>query len=41
MRATFQRAPSKKLGYREVTIVPCQFNGIDGVELVLLEKAVE
>lgn len=31
----------KKLGYREVTIVPCQFNGIDGVELVLLEKAVE
>lgn len=30
-----------KLGYREVTIVPCQFNGIDGVELVLLEKAVE
>lgn len=29
-----------KLGYREVTIVPCQFNGIDGVDLVLLEKEV-
>lgn len=25
-------------GYREVSIVPCTFNGLDGVQLVLLEK---
>lgn len=31
----------RKLGYSEIDIVPCQFNGIDGVELVLLEKAVQ
>ena len=30
----------KKLGYEEIAIVPCQFNGIDGVQLVLLEKRV-
>ena len=29
-----------KLGYREIGIVPCAFNGIPGVELVLLEKGV-
>ena len=28
----------QKLGYREVGIVPTVFNGIDGVNLVLLEK---
>lgn len=28
----------KKLGYREAGIIPCVFNGICGVELVLLEK---
>lgn len=28
----------KKLGYREAGIVPCVFNGIEGVQLVLLEK---
>lgn len=28
-----------KLGYREVGVVPCDFNGIPGVYLVLLEKA--
>ena len=28
----------KKLGYREVGIVPCTFNGIIGVQLVCLEK---
>lgn len=28
----------KKLGYQEVGIVPCQFNGIPGVRLVCLEK---
>lgn len=32
------RAMYKKLGYREIGIVPCVFNGIDGVELILLEK---
>ena len=30
-----------KLGYQEITTVPCQFNGIDGVELVLLEKKID
>lgn len=34
-RARFMYA---KLGYRESDMVPCQFNGIDGVHLVLLEK---
>lgn len=28
----------QKLGYAEIGIVPCVFNGIDGVQLVLLEK---
>lgn len=28
----------KKLGYTEVGIVPCVFNGIPGVDLVMLEK---
>ena len=28
----------KKLGYKEVSIVPCVFNGIPGVNLVCLEK---
>ena len=32
------RALYKKLGYTEVSIVPCIFNGIAGVNLVLLEK---
>ena len=30
----------KKLGYEEIGIVPCMFNGIPGVQLVLLEKRV-
>lgn len=34
------RAMYKKLGYREIGTVPCVFNGIDGVNLVLLEKKV-
>ena len=29
-----------KLGYREADVVPCVFNGIEGVKLVLLEKKV-
>lgn len=28
----------ERLGYSEIGIVPCVFNGIDGVQLVLLEK---
>lgn len=28
----------KKTGYKEIAIVPCVFNGIEGVNLVLLEK---
>lgn len=32
------RAMYKKLGFAEPDIVPCTFNGIPGVQLVLLEK---
>ena len=32
------RALYRKLGYTEVSIVPCVFNGIEGVQLVCLEK---
>ncbi len=32
------RAMYQKLGYAEVDVVPCEFNGIPGVQLVLLEK---
>lgn len=32
------RSLYQKLGYREAGIVPCVFNGIDGVRLVCLEK---
>ena len=35
------RAMYRKLGYREAGIVPCVFNGIEGVGLVLLEKMLE
>lgn len=34
------RALYKKLGYKEIDIVPCVFNGIEGVNLVLLEKKI-
>ena len=37
---TRARAFYQKLGYREADIVPCVFNGIPGVQLVLLEKEV-
>lgn len=37
-RNTAARALYKKLGYTEVSIVPCEFNGIPGVQLVCLEK---
>lgn len=32
------RAMYQKLGYKEIGIVPCVFNGIEDVQLVLLEK---
>lgn len=32
------RALYRKLGYHETDIVPCVFNGLEGVQLVLLEK---
>ena len=35
---TRARAMYKGLGYAEIGIAPCVFNGIDGVQLVLLEK---
>jgi hypothetical protein len=37
-RNTRARAMYKRLGYSEPDIVPCVFNGIEGVQLVLLEK---
>ena len=37
-RNTRARAMYRKLGYKEISIVPCVFNGIPGVGLVLLEK---
>lgn len=37
-RNTVARALYQKLGYAEVSIVPCVFNGIPGVQLVCLEK---
>ena len=35
---TIARAMYRKLGYKEIGIVPTTFNGIPGVDLVLLEK---
>ncbi len=32
------RSLYRKLGYTEIGIVPCNFNGIEGISLVLLEK---
>ena len=37
-RTTTARKLYKKLGYKEVSIVPCVFNGIPDVNLVCLEK---
>ena len=37
-RNTSARALYRRLGYQEVSVVPCQFNGIPGVNLVCLEK---
>ena len=37
-RNTAARAMYRKLGYKEIGIVPTVFNGIPGVDLVLLEK---
>lgn len=35
------RAMYAKLGYKEIGIVPCNFNGIPNVKLVLMEKKLE
>jgi hypothetical protein len=35
------RTMYQKLGYKEIGIVPTTFNGIPGVDLVLLEKNLE
>lgn len=37
-RNTVARALYQKLGYKEIAIVPCIFNGMNGVDLVLIEK---
>ena len=37
-RNSAARAMYKKMGYKEIGIVPTVFNGIPGVDLVLLEK---
>ena len=37
-RNTNARALYKKLGYDEVEMIPCTFNGIEGFQLVMLEK---
>ena len=37
---TVAREFYRKLGYEEIGIVPCVFNGIPDVDLVLLEKEV-
>ena len=37
-RNTAARTIYQKMGYREIGIVPTTFNGISGVDLVLLEK---
>ncbi|MDD6143824.1 MAG: GNAT family N-acetyltransferase [bacterium] len=39
-RNTRARAFYQKTGYREAGIVPCVFNGLEGVQLVCLEKRV-
>lgn len=37
-RNTAARAFYRKHGYQEIGLAPCEFNGIPGVKLVLLEK---
>ncbi|MCR5732792.1 MAG: GNAT family N-acetyltransferase [Sphaerochaetaceae bacterium] len=39
-RNTHARKLYKSLGYEEIGIIPCLFNGIAGVDLVLLEKKI-
>lgn len=39
-RNTNARKFYNKLNYKEIDIVPCKFNGIEGVHLVLLEKKI-
>lgn len=37
-RNTAARALYRKMNYKEIEIIPTTFNGISGVNLVLLEK---
>lgn len=39
-RNTAARRFYKKLGYKEIAVLPCVFNGIPDVDLVLLEKKI-
>lgn len=41
VKNTAARTLYAKLGYRETGIIPCVFNGIDGVQLVCLEKTLK
>lgn len=34
------RSMYRKMNYKEIGIVPCEFNGIEGVNLVLMEKRI-
>ncbi len=31
----------QRLGYREIAVMPCNFNGIAGIDLVMLEKKID
>lgn len=39
VRNTRARRLYHSLGYKEISVAPCTFNGLSGIDLVLLEKA--
>lgn len=39
VRNTRARQLYHSLGYKEISVAPCTFNGLSGIDLVLLEKA--
>ena len=39
VRNTRARVLYHSLGYKEIGVVPCSFNGLSDIDLVLLEKA--
>ncbi|MCD7749568.1 MAG: GNAT family N-acetyltransferase [Oscillospiraceae bacterium] len=41
VRNTAARALYQRLGYQEGSVVPCTFNGLEGVRLLCLEKTLE